>query len=486
VTSPRAANVALAGLFMAGVLHWLAFFGTGAETMSFTAADWPKEFRYYSAVKQAVTEGRVPYYVSRPIHETRKLLALPELSWSPQIALLRVVDVPAFFALNTALLFAAGFAGCLVLRRRYELSFAPFALLVMVALVNGHLAAHLGVGHSMWTGAFLLPWVAVFALELAEEPRSRRATLLLALVLFAILLQGSFHVFVWCLMLLGLIAAFEARARRAALAAGAWAVALGACRLLPAAAALGGRREQPFLSGYPTPAVLLEALVRVRTAAEPPRGGRFDALGWWEYDAFVGAAALVWLLWFGVYRRWRARNEEDARAAGPGLRWRRGLDGPLAVLALLSLGDLYYPINASGIPLLAAERVSSRFLLVPLVFLAVFAAARTEADLRRARRPRRLRALVGLAAALTAVCLAVHSWTWRAPAVVASWPPAPHERVLAIELQEPANEGARDRTYMAAVRLGAAASLGALIVLGSRLWRLRTATSPGAARAPSG
>ena len=65
----RAANVALAALFVAGALHWLAFFGTGAETMSFTAADWPKEFRYYSAVKQAVTEGRVPYYVSRPIHE---------------------------------------------------------------------------------------------------------------------------------------------------------------------------------------------------------------------------------------------------------------------------------------------------------------------------------------------------------------------------------------------------------------------------------
>ena len=291
-------------------------------------------------------------------------MALPELSWSPQIALLRVVDVPAFFALNTVLLFAAGFAGCLALRRRYELSFTPFALLVMVALLNGHLAAHLGVGHSMWTGAFLLPWVAVFALELAGGPRSRRATLLLALVLFAILLQGSFHVFVWCLMLLGLMAAFEPRARRAALAAGAWAVALGACRLLPAAAALGGRREQPFLSGYPTPLVLLEALVRVRTAAEPPRGGRFDALGWWEYDAFVGAAALVWLLWFGVYRRGASGARSSARppdrrcaAARPGR--------PLAVLALLSLGDLYYPINASGIPLLAAERVSSRFLLVP-------------------------------------------------------------------------------------------------------------------------
>jgi hypothetical protein len=478
VTSPRAAHLAVAGLCVAGVIHWLAFFGIGQGGMSFTAADWPKEFRYYSAVQQAVTEGQVPYYVSRPIHETRKLLALPELSWSPQVALLRVVGVPTFFALNTALLFVAGFAGCLALRRRYALSLAPFALLVMVALGNGHLAAHLAVGHSMWTGAFLLPWVAVFVLALAEEPRSPRATLWLALVLFAILLQGAFHVFVWCLMLLGLVAAFDARARRPALAAAAWALAAGACRLLPAAAALAGRREQPFLSGYPDPAVLLEALVRVRTAAEPPRGGRFDVLGWWEYDAFVGAAALFWLLWFGVYRRWRARGEPDAREAEAGLRGRRGLDGPLALLALLSLGDLYYPINASGIPVLAAERVSSRFLLVPLVFLAVLAAARCEADVGRARRPRRLRSVLALAAALTAVSLGVHFRTWRAPAVVASWPPAPHERVLAIELQTPDTEGARDRAYVASVRLGAAVSLLTLVAAGWSLWRRRSGPTP--------
>ena len=466
----RGENIAVAVLLAAGTLHWLAFFGAGQGGMSFTAADWPKEFRYYSALKQAVTDGEVPYYVSRPIHQTRKLLSLPELSWSPQVALLRVIEVPDFFALNTALLFMAGFAGCLALRRRYRLSLLPFALLVMVALLNGHLAAHLAVGHSMWIGAFLLPWVALFVLDLLDAPPAPHTPLLLALVLFAILLQGSFHVFVWCVMLLALLAAFDRRARRPALMAAAWAAALGVCRLLPAGAVLIGRREQTFMSGYPTPAALLEALVLVRTAAEPPRGGRFDALRWWEYDAYVGAAALAWLLWFGLYRRWRTRRERRAEESGAALRIRLGLDGPLAVLVLLSLGDLYYPINVSGIPLLATQRVSSRFVLVPLVLLAAVAAARTEADLERARRPGRVRALLGLAVALTAASLAAHSWAWRAPAVVASWPPAPHARDLAIELRAPETEGARDRAYVTGVRVGAAASVGVFAVLAWRLW----------------
>src|SRR6185503_10995731 len=134
------------------------------------------------------------------IHETRKLLALPELNWSPQVALLPALDVPLFLALNTALLYAAGLAGCVVLARRYRLSAGPFLLLVLVALFNGHVTAHLGVGHSMWAGALLLPFFAVAVLSLLEDPAARATPVWTGLLLFAVLLQGSFHVFVWCVL----------------------------------------------------------------------------------------------------------------------------------------------------------------------------------------------------------------------------------------------------------------------------------------------
>lgn len=468
----RATLAALSVLFVAGVAHWLAFYGVFERGMSFEAADWPKEFRYYSALQQALGEGRVPYYVSRPIHQTRKLLALPELNWSPQVALLRVVDVRAFPAVNTVLLYAAGFAACLLLRRRYRLSPAPFLLLVLVALFNGHLTAHLAVGHSMWAGALLLPFFGLLVLMLVEDPGRRTTPVWIGLLLFAVLLQGSFHVFVWCVLFLALVFAFHPAGRRPVAAALLWSFALGACRLVPPAVVLLGRREQPFLSGYPSPVTLLESMTLIRTVAEPVRGGRFDSLGWWEYDAYVGIAAVLWLGWFGVYRR--AAESRRARGAGPPAKQGRwAIDGPLFVMTALALDDLYYPINAAGIPLLASQRVSSRFVLVPLVLLAVVAAVRAEADLAE-KRWRGLRPLLLAGALATAASVCAHSWAWRLPAIEAAWPPAPRPRDLAIEVGPlPAAETERDRAYVAGVRGSSALSLLALAAAGQRLWRLR-------------
>ena len=64
----------LATLYLAGAAHWTWFFGTAAEPFrgpSFTREDWPKEYRYYSILQQAVREGEMPYLISRPIHTRR-------------------------------------------------------------------------------------------------------------------------------------------------------------------------------------------------------------------------------------------------------------------------------------------------------------------------------------------------------------------------------------------------------------------------------
>jgi hypothetical protein len=324
----------------------------------------------------------------------------------------------------------------------------------------------------MWSGALLLPFFGLLVLALVEEPARRTTPVWIGLLLFAVLLQGSFHVFVWCVLFLALVFAFHPAGRRPVAAALLWSFAVGACRLVPPAVVLLGRREQPFLSGYSPPFTLLEAMSLIRTVAETPRGGRFDRLGWWEYDAYVGIAAVVWLGWFGVYRR--AAEGRSARGTGPPAKQGRwAIDGPLLVMTALALDDLYYPINAAGIPLLASQRVSSRFVLVPLVLLAVVAAVRAQADLAE-KRWRGLRALLLVGALVTAASVCAHSWAWRVPAVEAAWPPAPHGRDLAIEIGPlPATETERDRAYVAAVRGSLAFSLLALAAAGWRLRRLR-------------
>jgi hypothetical protein len=465
----------LAGLFGLGVLHWLHVFGfltAGFPGMSFTVADWPKEIRYYVALQQAVVDGRIPYYVSRSIQETRKFLANPEVTWAPHLLLLRWVGLEVFLVLNVLVWYAAGFLGLLLIRRRYGLSLLPFAFLFLLFAFNGHIVAHLAIGHSMWTGYFLLPFVFVYLVDLLDG-RSRTAPLKLALVFFLMLLQGALHVFVWCLLLLLLAAVLHRTAWRPALVTLAWTAALAACRLAPAAVVLFGKKEQLFISGYPSVPDLLAALVRIRPVTYPRQGGLFGTLNWWEYDAYLGVVGLAWLLWFAVALRFK----------GPEARRFAVLDAPLAILALLSLDDLYALVNRLGIPLLSGERVSSRLLIVPIVFLLPQAALRMQGVIAASSRATLLRAVAVGAALATAGGLAAHSRAWSLPVLERTWPPPPHARDLGIAILDSRDLGptAKDTAYLLSVKAGAAVSLLALGALG---WRLKTGRSD--ARRPAG
>jgi len=458
-------EAALAALFGLGVLHWLYVFGfltPGFAGMSFTVADWPKEVRYYVALQQAVRDGRVPYYVSKSIQETRKFLSNPEVPWSPDLVLLRFCAIDVFLALKVLLWYTAGFAGLVLIRRRYALSLLPFTFLFLLFAFNGHIVAHLAIGHSMWTGYFLLPFVFVYLVDLLQDG-APAAPVKLALVFFLMLLQGALHVFVWCVLLLVLAVAFRPRAWKPALLALAWTAALGACRLVPAAIVLFGKTEALFISGYPSAADLAAALVRIRPITHPRQGGLFGTLNWWEYDAYLGVVGLAWLLWFGVVRRFK--DPEARRFAA--------VEGPLAVLAVLSLDDLYAAINRLGMPLLSGERVSSRLLIVPLVFLMPVAAARMQRVLETSPRKRWLSALAVAAAVLIAAGLALHSHAWSLPVLERSWPAPPHPRDLGLAILDARDLGptTRDAAYLWSIRLSAVVSLLALL---AAAWRLRS------------
>jgi hypothetical protein len=450
-------------------LHWLYVFGfltPGFAGMSFNVADWPKEVRYYVALQQAIVDGRIPWYVSKSIQETRKFLANPEVPWSPEIALLRFVGIELFLVLKVLLWYAAGFAGLLLIRRRYGLSLLAFTFLFLLFTFNGHVVAHLAIGHSMWTGYFLLPFVFLYLVDLLGDSPAT-APLKLALVFFLMLLQGSLHVFAWCVLLLLLAVALRRRAWRAALVALAWTAALAACRLVPAAVVLFGRMDQVFVSGYPSAGDLLAALVAIRPVTYPRQGGLFGTLNWWEYDAYLGVVGLAWLIWFGIVLRFK-RPEARSFAA---------LDGPLAVVALLALDDLYAPINRLGLPLLSGERVSSRLLIVPIVFLLPAAAVRMQRVLEVSTRKRILE-VVGLAAAIViAAGLAAHSHAWSLPVLERTWPPPPHARDLGIAIIDSGalEPTARDAAYLWSVKAGMAVSVAALVAAG---WRLRARRPP--------
>ena len=106
-------------------LLFLVLFGLWSNflelNITYSAADWQKEYDYYSILKQAVSEGVTPYHITREYQTTDRFLAIPEIDFSPQIIFLKWLDVRQFMYINIVFLFTLGFFGLLLLRKKLKL-----------------------------------------------------------------------------------------------------------------------------------------------------------------------------------------------------------------------------------------------------------------------------------------------------------------------------------------------------------------------------
>lgn len=404
----------LIGLFFVGYVHWLLFFNLAGPTAFQSAYDWGKEFRYYNPIRQGLLEGRIPYHTEKAEHLTHRLLANPEVILSPQIVLLKYLEIPWFIVVNTLLAYAVGYLGLLGLRARYRLSALPFTVLFLLYNFNGHLTAHLGVGHAIWTGYFFLPLFIWLFLRACEEPQAGPHWIPLALVLFLIVLQGFFHGYNACVIFLLLSAIWNPRVRRTALLAIAASLPLCACRFWPAAMTFWGR-EHLYITGFPTVVDWLAGMTVLRDYYAPFRGGLYGKLTWMEFDYYVGGAAFAFLLYFGVFLRLRPDVLPGGRAAGPA---HRGLDLPLAVMTFLSFDYFLAITRWIPIPLLGTERVATRLFLLPFLFVTLFACLNLDRLLCRHKLRWEIWMFLWVGVIQTATTLWDHSALWRPDQIV--------------------------------------------------------------------
>jgi len=454
----RAATIIiLAILFAVGAFHWVWFFNYG--DMSFKPHDWSKEFVYYSVLSRAISSGTMPYHIPLAFHGSNRFLALPEVNLSPQIFLLPLMSVGTFVVLNTVLLYSAGFVGSLLIKRRYRLSLASFAAFFLIFNFNGHIVAHLGVGHSMWAGYFLLPFFLLFLLELLEGAPWRLGAIKLAFVLFAMSLQGSFHLLVWCVLLLLLVLAFNWRkCGKPMLASVVLGGLLCAHRLVPALFALWGKKEK-FIWSYPTPMDMLDALVTIRDQT-PERLRPWGTAGWWEYDLYIGLMGLAVIVVFGLYLRFSRRPQFDAHRYAE-------LDLPLVTMTLLSISYFHAFLTRIPLPILKSERVAMRFAIIPLALLLLLSTIRLETVLRGVKRGFKYYFLAAATLVLMALSFLDHSYLWSIARL---------DRQAAqktVDLAVPAAASQADPLYRAAVAGSLAVSLAAVATLAYLALRYR-------------
>jgi ABC-type multidrug transport system fused ATPase/permease subunit len=360
----------LAGLFLFG-----QFFNWG--NIPFDFHDWAEiSAPRIAFVQDAVKTAQLPLHMpdgSALRNVTDRYMALPDVILAPQMLLLAILPVGWFVLVNVWLMYSIGLLGLVSLWRRLRLSPMAFAALFFIFNFNGQVMTHFGVGHVNYTGYFLYPILFVLLMDMVESDKkfslksrdSWRWLAGYAFLLFFMLLNGSFHQFIWALMLTGLAGVFRWRNFLQAMAGIIAAGLLSAFRLLPPALHLG-QFDSEFLSGYPS---LMDVWTALSSMVSPDKAfantGQLTNLGWWEFDLFVGLTGAVFLLVFGL-GWWMSKHDAPT--------WLKTLAGPSVVLFVLSIGSVYKVVMYLPIPLINGERVSARLITLPFVLLMLAAA----------------------------------------------------------------------------------------------------------------
>ncbi|MBQ4511446.1 MAG: hypothetical protein II969_00530 [Anaerolineaceae bacterium] len=366
-------------------------------------------------LKDAITKGRLPLHMpdsSALRGVTDRYMALPDVILSPQVLLLRWMSVGTFILVHTWLMIALGFWGLLRLKRRFSLSLLSFTWIALLYFFNGHMLSHYAVGHVTWGGAFLLSWFAELVFGLIDGEKSVVWETKMAFLLFFIFLQGSFHQFVWCVIFLGFTAISNWKLFFPILRSGIAAGLLSAVRIIPPAMQMGAF-DDDFLGGYRTPVQILNAFIKIIRPEDSLDQAKTGAvLGWWEFDIYIGMTGLV-LIGLALAAWLLIRNREFGFPS---------LICPVAVLTLFSFRNLYMIMRFFRIPLFSGERVSSRFLLLPFIFVMTAGIAALQRRLKD--KPHAKWGYLCLSIGLLPACLELwrHQNTWKVTEAVKGFP----------------------------------------------------------------
>ncbi len=315
-------------------------------------------------LKDAVTKGQLPLHMPDPSAlrgVTDRYMALPDLILSPQILLLRFMSVGTFVLVHTWMMIGLGYWGLLQLKKRFSLSLLNFTWIAMLFFFNGHMISHYAVGHVTWGGTFLLSWFAEFVFSLIDGERGPVWEAKMAFLLFIIFLQGSFHQFVWCVIFLGFLAVSNWKTFFPILRSGIAAGLLSAVRIIPPAMQMGAF-DDDFLGGYTLLIQVINAFVKIISPANSLNQAKTGAVqGWWEFDIFIGITGVLVLL--AAVTAWLILHQRSLGFPS--------LIIPVALLTVFSYQNCYQLMRFLRIPLFSGERVSSRFLIVPLIFVMI-------------------------------------------------------------------------------------------------------------------
>jgi hypothetical protein len=411
-------KVFIAFLYLAGLFLWGIFFNWGNFPDQFH--DWTEvNLPRLAAAQDALRQHALPFHVQdaailRCGPDCDRYWSSIDTIMSPQLLLLKWMPFRSWVLLDVWLMYTLGFWGVVVLRKLFQWSLPLFGLFFFFFFFNGHILAHYAVGHINWGGYFLFPWLIYLVECFRRGDNSWSWVMKTALLIFTMFLQGSFHQFVWSLILLGFISIVYFRRFFTVLKAMIFTCLVSTVRLLPPILAFNGF-DRDFYGGYPNLFGVYEALTHLVLPADAmPFQHMGSNLGYWEFDLFIGkfgmwllvVAGLVWLL-----MQFRARKVDLLLL-------------PIAALTLLAMGRIYLLFRQLPIPLLYGERVTARMISLPFVFFTAYAitALQNASILFTSWKARLVTGIFSLAFLLEGYTLFLNLAAWRLPQTALAFP----------------------------------------------------------------
>lgn len=437
---------------MSGLIIWGIFLNWG--DIPFDFHDWAEVWApRIAVVRDALLKNTLPFHMSDTTAlrgVTDRFFTIPDIISTPQMILLRFLETGPYILVNILILYTIACWGLLLLRRRFSLSLAVFSALFILYHFNGNIISHISVGHINWGGYYLFPFFLLLTLHLLDGDHSWRWVSKMAFLLFFINLQGSFHHFIWCAMFLGILALTCWRTFFASLKTLVAAVLLNLFRLLPPILGLG-KFDNEFIGGYPSLLDLLKAMLVIKPPAESLTvRSAINLLGWWELDIYIGLAGVLLVIFFGIFRWLKTVSQGKGHPE---------LVIPVLTLVLLSIGRVYRLVMMLSIPLLNAQRVSSRIFLLPFTFLLVFGAWELQQWINSAS-PSPITRAAGLGIlAVMGHDLWQHLKLWQVTNASLAFPFTPRDLTLVMVNNRP------DPPYFTLLGVGAALSLLTIIFL---------------------
>jgi hypothetical protein len=315
-----------------------------------------------------------PYYSGgRPLHANPQVGFLRPTFWLTTLPFGCVVGLK----LETAIMFLLGIIGMLLLCRNMGCS--PWASVLGTSIFgfSSYFSLKIAIGFVSFYPLFLLPWLILFFIKSITTPKWLVAAS--AIIAWGIYSGGAVHVLIPSAILLITMGAFltikhkEARPLLFALAIIALGLAFSAFKAVPTFEYLV-QHPRDASTNDTTPWEHVPTVFVSREQSTTARHWTPQEAYWSEYGAYVGIIALLFAL-AGLIRSWR----KDLWLAATG-----------ALLFLVAVGDFgsFSPWRLlHELPLFSSLHRPSRYYVLTLLVIAIFAAKGFDALLSRARTP---------------------------------------------------------------------------------------------------